>query len=76
MPLFSVDDQRLSESDVVEADNFHASFDVDDTLTEAVRLIANVGDEQNTMMRLLKVLHSLRAEQGRSVGGGSTTSLR
>ena len=47
MPLFtfSVDDQHLSESEVVRTDNFRASFDVGDTFTEAVRLIVNIGDE-------------------------------
>ena len=43
MQLFSYDDQRLSESE--EADNFRAAFDVDDTLTEAVPLIVDIGDE-------------------------------
>ena len=30
---------------MVEEDNFRASFDVDDTLTEAVPLIVDIGDE-------------------------------
>ena len=43
--MFCVDHQDLSESQVVRTDNFRASFDVGDTLTELVRLIVNIGDE-------------------------------
>ena len=59
MPLFSIDDQRLSESEVVEADNLRASFVVDDALTEAVRLIVDIGDEIKEHGDAADVLHDV-----------------